>query len=99
MNLNMSKKKTATMTSAALTGMMVGAAVGEKHDEAEEAQAGKVGVKGDRRRWRDDAEHLVLPEIKINAMPRHRIYFYQSKTEVFDCCNVDYTPLRTFGSL
>ena len=26
MNLNMSKKKTATMTSAALTGMMVGAA-------------------------------------------------------------------------
>ena len=26
-------------------------------------------------------------------------YFYQSKTEVFDCCNVDYTPLRTFGSL
>ena len=28
MNLNMSKKKTATMTSAALTGMMVGAAVG-----------------------------------------------------------------------
>ena len=28
MNLNMSKKKTATMTSAVLTGMMVGAAVG-----------------------------------------------------------------------
>ena len=28
MNLNTSRKKTATMTSAALTGMMVGAAVG-----------------------------------------------------------------------